>query len=234
MSDVGREETLTNDSDATVEQVVEYCKEKLGAPSEWEIPGGYPDSLASCVLEAVWSLGVHYDRHVRPLLDRYRDLLPTAARDTASDLVAAIDDAGGPTAFAETLRNRQRTSTHKSGILKAEAVYMAAHLLSSQGIETPRELLETVAEDGSALKGKWKEIPGQKSSDTGWRYLLLLAGSQQVKPDRMIKRFVGAALGRTVNEAEAARLLTSAAPLLGVDLRALDHAVWRHQSGRSR
>ncbi len=29
-------------------------------PSAWAEPDGYPDSLALCVLDAIWSIGVRY------------------------------------------------------------------------------------------------------------------------------------------------------------------------------
>jgi hypothetical protein len=62
----------------------------------------------------------------------------------------------------------------------------------------------------------------------------LLAGKQEVKPDRMVRRFVADAIDRAVNADEAHALLSAAAELLGVQPRELDHQVWRYQSGRTR
>ncbi len=83
------------------------------------------------------------------------------------------------------------------------------------------------------MKSDWRRLTGQRSSDTGWRYLLLLAGADEVKPDRMICRFVARALGcSAVASATAAVLVREAAGLLGVPVRVLDHAIWRWESGR--
>lgn len=204
---------------------------------KWSTPDGYPHGLAMCVLDAIWSLGVNYDHHVVPVLTHYRGLRrlvgARADRDTASDLLITIQRSGRPLAFADLVLNRQRTSTHRNAPLKAAAVEQAAQLLVGRGIETPSDLLSSVAEDHDELKRSWRHIPGQRSSDVGWRYLLLLAGSQQVKADRMVRRYVAQALGQAVSDVDAARLLTAAAVELNVEVRALDHAVWRHQSGRA-
>lgn len=92
----------------------------------------------------------------------------------------------------------------------------------------------TAADTGSVLREAWQQIPGQRSSLTGWRYLLLLAGKQEVKPDRMILRFVADALGREVREDEAAEFVRAAAGLLEVQARELDYQIWQYQSGRTR
>jgi hypothetical protein len=62
----------------------------------------------------------------------------------------------------------------------------------------------------------------------------MLVGLPEVKPDRMIRRFAAAALGRpaetSVSVDEARRLVLAAATGLGVSPRALDHAIWAYQS----
>lgn len=182
------------------DRLMECCVEKLGDPTSWKVPDGYPKSLALCVLDAVWSLNANYDRHVLPVLGGYRELRRAAGADpgadTASDLLAAIRAVGGPERFATEVGNRQRTATHSGAPLKADAVVQAAEVLVRAGIETPSDLAAAVAGEHAELKRSWRQVPGQRSSDVGWRYLLLLAGSDQVKPDRMVRRFVAAALGR--------------------------------------
>ena len=222
-----------------VERLVSYCEHTLEDPAQWRIPDGYPHGLAMCLLDAIWSLGVHYDRHVVPVLTRYRTLRQAAHadadRDTATALLAVIHQAGGPEAFADLLQNKQRTSTRPGAPLKAAAVEQAAQVFVERGIDTPASLLSEVASDHDELKRKWREIPGQRSSDVGWRYLLLLAGAQEVKADRMVRRFVTEALGGApVNATRAAELLAAAASRLSVEVRALDHAVWRYQRRRPR
>ena len=61
------------------------------------------------------------------------------------------------------------------------------------------------------------------------------SGPGGVKPDRMIKRYVGAAIGQSASSLEdhkAASIVKSAAEVKGWDVISLDHAIWRFQSGR--
>lgn len=222
--------TETDEPDVAAEDILRLVAGTavLGGPSTWRRPPGYPDSLALCLLDSIWSLGANYDHHVVPVLNRYREFRGGHAdRDTATDLVGAAEACGGPAAFAQVLRNRQLTSTRK-GVLKAQAVMEAARMLSRAGIETPAALQANADE----VAAHWRQIPGQRSSATGWRYLLLLAGASEAKPDRMIVRFVSGAVGRPVAPEEAHTLLQAAAPRLGVPLPSLDHRIWLYQSGR--
>ena len=79
-----------------------------------------------------------------------------------------------------------------------------------------------------------RAIPGQ-GSGVSLRYFWMLAGSDDfVKPDRMVLRFLQAALGRPVPVAEAQRLLSDAAEQLKAKYahltpRLLDYAVWQYQ-----
>jgi hypothetical protein len=206
---------------------VEDSLELLGDPGLWEVPDGYPNSLALCLLDSIWSLGVNYDRHVVPVLKQYRALSHSAGhtpdRDNASDLVEVINSVGGPDAFADRLGNRQRTSTRKANsILKAAAVEQAAHLMTGKGVETPADLRARA----ELVRTEWRQIPGQRYSPTGWRYLLLLAGVPEAKPDRMICRFLEAALDRRRVKPDAAHsILVEMAARVGTDLRALDHRI---------
>lgn len=203
---------------------------RLGDPADWSSPSGYPDSLALCVLDAIWSMGVRY-QSVERVLERYREQLPGHTRP--SDLLAAISGAGGPVEFADLMRNRQRTST-RSGVLKAEAVRQAAEVLVRARVETPADLRALDAEDLGEVKRGWLGVHGQRSG-ISWRYLLMLAGVPEVKPDRMIVRFVAGALGtdpRALSSAEAAALVIRAAAALGAEPRDLDHRIWLVESRR--
>lgn len=64
-----------------------------------------------------------------------------------------------------------------------------------------------------------------------WQYLHMNAGiGSLTKPDVMIRRFLGRAVGERVSVARATKLLTEAAQELGVETRALDRAIWLHES----
>jgi hypothetical protein len=66
-------------------------------------------------------------------------------------------------------------------------------------------------------------------------YFFMLAGDDQlVKPDRMVLRFLAAALGRNVTLKEAQGLVAQACEILALEHphltpRALDHAIWHYQ-----
>jgi hypothetical protein len=93
-------------------------------------------------------------------------------------------------------------------VVKADAVQVAARLLAGQGIDTTGDLHAAIrAGHSRQLEGIWRTVPGQRSG-ISWRYLLMLAGVAEVKPDRMIRRFVAAALGvADVDPQTAASLL---------------------------
>lgn len=86
----------------------------------------------------------------------------------------------------------------------------------------------------TALKEAWLQLPSQRSKVT-FNYLLILAGFQSVKPDRMVMRFIEehAELGgRSLTPTEAAALIRTVAALYPTQPRRLDHVIWRHVSGR--
>lgn len=69
-----------------------------------------------------------------------------------------------------------------------------------------------------------------------WKYLLMLAGIDGIKPDRMIHGYITNAIGVRVTDQEAIDLLTNvqrAWPEPRPTLLELDHAIWRYQSGRA-
>jgi hypothetical protein len=229
----------TGQSESLAEAVAKKCR-KLPAWPNLKAPAGYPDSLALCLLDAIWSMGVKYGGVIN-VLDRYKSWLTSAQRGSpdrsASQLIDDIDAVGGGDAFAELVNNRGRTST-RNGILKAQAVRDAASNLVTVGIDSTIDL-RTRSGDREVERA-FKATRGQ-SSGISWHYLLILAGVEDIKADRMIRRFVAAAaVASTVTTADAYQavhgaycILTADAP--GLTLRALDHAIWNSQrGGRSR
>ena len=209
------------------------CRVLLGPPQGWTAPPGYPDSLALCVIDSIWSIGIRYSS-VERVVGRYRTrraaLSGDADFDGAGDLLRDFDAAGGTEPWRKAVGTRHLTST-RGGIPKAEAVRRAAEALTTSGIDSAGKL--RAADDDLLCRAEaaWVAVRGQRSG-ISWRYLLLLSGVQQVKPDRMICRFAERAVGRRPTPAYAANLVTAAAAELGVDVRTLDHRIWRHESGR--
>lgn len=213
-----------------VESVAALTVQVLGDPTSWKTPAGYPTSLALGLIDSIWSLGVNYDRHVVPVLNRYREHSPQAVTDGPRQLLEVLSHSPHG-AFSDLVQNNQRTST-RSGILKGDAVVMAAELMISHSVQTPEHLRNLHGAAAESLHRGWRAIPGQRSTNTGWRYLLLLAGAQQSKPDRMVLKFLRSALGRNVTPDEGHALLAALAERDGLDLRAFDHRIWLHTSGR--
>ncbi len=117
-------------------------------------------------------------------------------------------------------------------MLKAQAVEQANTVLAQHDIERPSDLSDLSTDRLKEIEAAWRAVPGQRSG-IAWRYLLLLTGMPEVKPDRMIVRFVSGAVGRETDLHTAAELVRAAAPLLGTDVRTLDHRMWRFRSGRA-
>ena len=210
----------TMSSDGEVARLAVQCEQLLGPTDSWTPPEGYPDGLGLCIIDAVWSMGVRYGG-VRRVVRRYRALRAEEGAnpdvDGAPDLIVAIERTGGSDAFSAAMDNKHRTST-RSGILKAEAVLLCARALVAAGVESAVDLRGAVEPTTSAAERAWRAVPGQ-GSGISWRYVRLLAGVQEVKPDRMITRFVARAIGRTPTPDEAAALVTTVAAGLSVDLR---------------
>lgn len=215
-----------------VEAMTEHLR-VLGDPESWPPAVSY-DSLALAIIDSVWSIGVRYQGVIN-VLARYSSLRRAEGEDAnwdrPGDLAQFVDRLGGPIVFAERVNNRQRTSS-RSGILKAEAVFLQARMLSEEGVATSFDLLKH--DRLESLRGRWTSVPGQ-GSGLSWDYLLMLAGNRGVKADRMVRRFVADALGlvteRAVSAEKARALVIAAAASLKLDLSQLDYAIWRYQSG---
>jgi hypothetical protein len=132
---------------------------------------------------------------------------------------------------SEVYKNRQRTST-RNGILKAEAVLRVAETLLKHNVNHLQDM-ETVVKNVE-FEDDFKKIPGQKSG-ISLRYFYMLTGVKtEIKPDRMIIRFIEAALGRSVRVDECHPLLVITCELLkkeNPDLTpsSLDNVIWQFQ-----
>ncbi len=226
-------------SDSAAQQVANRSREKLDPdPRSWVNPTGYPDSLALCVIDSIQSIGVRYTS-VGNVLDRYRLYRRESGAEPSTDgveeLLTTFTGVGGTSIWASKIGNQHKTSTRAGAPLKAEAVWAAAQALKQLGVLTAEDLRGTSGEALERTKAAWLGVPGQRSG-IAWRYVLMLAGVPGVKPDRMIRRFVAAALSVPLNKVTAdvaGDAVTRAANILGVDVKALDHAIWRWQSGRT-
>ncbi|WP_454299761.1 hypothetical protein [Salana multivorans] len=226
-------EALGADREREVDALVRECAATLGPVEAWPAaPPGYPRSLALCILDSIYSTGSHYTS-VRRVVQRYRDAY--GELDGAAQLLERVELAGGARLWArEVLVNRKPASTRPGAPMKAEVVEQAACLLVGLGIDSVEDLRLQVRGrplDNPVLEG-WEELPSQSSGVT-YNYLLILAGLPSVKADRMVTRFLARAVGRPVKGGEAVRLVAATAGRLGVDIRRLDHVIWRAESNRA-
>lgn len=108
------------------------------------------------------------------------------------------------------------------------AVDQACDLLVKLSISTTSKLLSRSAE----VESRWRsEVKGQRSG-ISWRYLLMLAGEDGIKPDRMLTRFTRRhAAGIEIEpdgfvDAIAGRLERQ------VDRKVIDHRIWLVERAR--
>jgi hypothetical protein len=217
--------------------------------------GYYYPRLPFCVIDTVFSLNARY-RSVENVIDRYwaqtgktkfrRDPHQLPATKEQESISAFIDrlravgcDERGrrDETLSAFFGNRARTSPRLSAMRKAGAVLKFAEVLHANKIEYLQDL--GVAFDSGRLanlEAAVKTVPGQMSSDIGWRYFLMLTGNDdEVKPDRIIRRFLSSALGCEVTADDAAALVIVAAQRLQskyphMTPRLLDHKIWRYES----
>lgn len=220
-------------ADTEVDALVDYCAANLGDKTLWTTPEGYPESLALCVIDAIYSTGSHYSSVVN-VINRYRKV--RGGTDGADGLLKSIEDAGGPERWAvDVAGNVKPANTRPGAPLKADVVQQAAQLLTDLAIDTVPDLVAGVSPrpQDSPVHDRWKNLPSQSSGVT-FNYLLILAGLPSVKPDRMVLRFLADALheGTAVSRERAVVLIGAAAAKLEVSPRVLDHIVWRAASGR--
>lgn len=232
---------MTTDFTAEAEKLTEVCRGIFGDETQWIAADGYPHSLALCIIDSIFSTGSHYNSVIN-VVNEYRAYRGAeggnADHDGTAELLATFGDVGDDaTAWADkVVNNRKPAHTRKNAPLKAEVVRQAAEKLEELGYSRREHLHRAHAEDKElkALKNAWIHLPSQRSGVT-YNYLLILAGFQSVKPDRMVTRFIKehAVLGeRELTSFEAADLIRQVAELYPTEARRLDHVIWRHVSGR--
>lgn len=207
--------------------------QELGPTEEWATPGGYPDSLALCVIDAIQSIGQQYGG-VRHVVHRYREHRAAqdgdADTDGAVELAATFADLGSVEIWAGTIGTHNRVYARADAPLKAEVIRDAAKVLVQQGVLTTGDLLGLSDERRESLKRAWLGLKSQRSG-ISWRYLLMLAGAEGVKPDRMITRFLARHVpgAGQLDSNEAVDLVSGVAHELGVSANTLDHRIWLYE-----
>lgn len=219
------------------------CRDLLNLSEELGDEYSYPH-LPLCVIDAVFSIGVRYTS-TRKVVDRFCEhvrinsrtvaLSANAREFTVSDLIELYNRHSLDFITSSVYQNSQRTST-SNGILKSEAVLRIARLLSVYGVNTMADTHKFI--DNPEFEVEFRRIPGQ-TSGISLRYLRMLTGLEnEVKPDRMIVRFITQAIGRQPAVEECLPLMIKTCHLLADEYphltpRTLDNLMWRFQSAQS-
>ncbi len=224
---------------ADAQMVADFCRARLDLNAAAQSDGTRPAyaHLPLCVIDAVWSLSVRYES-VRNVVSRYVAHASLGGQNngdahTVADFVQAVEKVGVDNFAAQVLQNKQRTAS-KSGILKADAVHRFALVLQEHGAQTIGDVPEKLR-GNARFEQAILSIPGQ-GSGLSLRYFYMVCGASDLtKPDRMVFRFLQAALNRSIGGAsEAQSLLTNASLLLRADFpnlspRSLDNAIWKFE-----
>jgi hypothetical protein len=217
-----------------VAAVVAHARDVLGPATDWTRPTGYPDSLALCMLHALWAPdGSADDAAAGEVLALYRGLREEdwgePDTDGVPELVSQFEIVGGPARFADALRKRYPHSSVRSVVLNTSAATEACELLIGADVRTAAELRALPTVTLAELERAWKRIPGQRTGGSFQR-LLRLAGCPTLPVDRRLATFVAAAVGADRDPAACADLLTAAAAELSLDVHLLAELI-RTQPG---
>lgn len=148
------------------------------SPHEEPKPAGHPESLALCVLEALWTEEGH-DDSAADVLAMYRELREQdwgdAELDGVSELAAQIEIVGGPASWAALLKRRNPASSTRVGVRNTTAVVEACELLTGSQLLTTAELRAASEVTLGHLERSWKRMAGQRSGRS-FQLLRTLAG----------------------------------------------------------
>ena len=200
------------------------------------------NSIACCIVDAVYSIGVRYESTKNTVasfcryvgIERYRSARSSYDMFTVSQLIQTIKTVGAAKSADVIFHNHQRTST-RNGILKSEAVLRFAEVLFSCWINTFADFQRKGIQDHA--EKMIQMIPGQKSG-LALHYFYMLAGNDDFcKPDRHVIRFISHYTGTTVKIAMAAMIMKQAAEEMKVNypeltVRLLDYAIWNYAKGK--
>ncbi|CQD24759.1 heme peroxidase superfamily protein [Mycobacterium lentiflavum] len=82
-----------------LEQLVAVCKQDLGSSADWIAPPGYPNSLALCIIDAVFSINATYGG-VANVITQYRrhraEQNGDADTDGVIELLGTFEWSNGP------------------------------------------------------------------------------------------------------------------------------------------
>lgn len=222
----------------SIRELAYRCEEFLAEDAKTRAVG-YPNSLALCILDALFTTGSHptaVDNVVAEYIARHGDA------DGAKSLRYSIASAGGPEVWArEVICNLKPAHTQPGAMLRAEVVDRATRLMADHGIDTVDDLLAAVGNEPSTgrhanrVARAWRELPSQKSG-ISWRALLILAGSDHFDVDYRVGSYLSQVVGwfDCPPDEKIPELIDATADYLDVDPRAVRQIVWQVSHSRLR
>lgn len=226
------------------QKLAAYAETHLSLQTAQLSPAYYYHSLPACVIDSIFSLGVKYAQ-VENVVSNVQEVtkwpvfrqhgVPFLSEDQQTTVSALVEEMGQHEAPQRTLFNNSgyANPAKRSGTrtLKSALVGKFAQVLVDHGVETFQTLRQA---DPEALDERLRALPALRSG-VAVRYFRMLAGDDsQVKPDRMIQRFIKDAIGKSLDVDAAASLVQDACGLLrqkypALTPRLLDHEIWKFQ-----
>lgn len=197
--------------------------------------------MALAVIDSIYSLRAKYEAHALPAVNaycraipgledasaRFDPLIPEHGLKELVELTLSMTDVELVRLFGGNWQVAPGTKTRKAVVVRAVA---------SQLLDVKVDCRTDLADASLAARAKTAALAVKGVGPAAWRYILLLSGVEQVKPDTMITRWVRRiASDDNISPQLAADALQLAARDLGssvMTVRAADHLVWRYESGR--
>jgi hypothetical protein len=208
----------------------------------------YYQSLPFCIIDAIFSLGVRYGQvenvvcHVHkatkwPVFRPHGTPFPPELEQIkVADLLQAIES--HPIPQQTLFQNHGYANPAKAAnkrISKSDLVRRFAEVLIENKVDTFQSLVSH--KKPAELDKSLCALPAL-SRGVAVRYFRMLAGDDsQVKPDRMIQRFIESGINRKFSVDDSAKLVQETCAVLNekyptLTPRLLDHEIWKFQRTR--
>jgi len=220
-----------------------YCDKMLDLKNAVLTDGYYYASLPLCIIDSIYSINANYTSTVNVVkrFCKYRNIPIYRKRTTEypdvgtqfkiTEFVKTLEENDASYNAKNVFSNLQRTSS-RSGILKAEAVYLWAKALERHSID----VFQDVNKIDFYVENELFAIKGQGSGLSLSYFYMLSGNDERCKPDRHILKFISDALDRSINDtAYAQKIMTDAVSILKdkyphINVRLLDNMIWKFMS----
>jgi hypothetical protein len=196
-------------------------------------------SLCLCIVDAVWSIGAHYDNVVVPLVRKFakefgveQPIVPMSEPIGADPLpLTRLANLSVDELIQST--NWQNTST-RGGIRKADAALRHIYVFCTHGVIGLADAIALFSDEKrfAAVNKDLRVIPGEGTHAVRRDYLWMLIGQDDlIKPDRMVLRWFKK-YGVVVDPVGARDVIAALVPAVSARLNRnvtaweIDHALW--------